>query len=78
MLGQNDATFPCTIPAWPVLGESAPCSIEAPRDSEGTAGCWAGPLVMESTTAFNPQSHGYRHGLLLCPREINSYRSPTR
>jgi hypothetical protein len=38
--------------------------IKAPHDSEGTAGCWARPLVMEIATAFHPQSHGWRRGLL--------------
>jgi hypothetical protein len=32
--------------------------IEAPHDSEGTAGCWAIPLVMAHWTAFHPLSHG--------------------
>gem|GEM_PF-3445152 len=45
--------------------------IKAPRDSEGTAGHWARPLLMANGTAFHPQSHGYRHGLLFRQRMPN-------
>jgi uncharacterized membrane protein YfcA len=40
--------------------------IQAPRDSEGTAGHWARPpeIATQSQTARHPQSHGYRRGLL--------------
>jgi hypothetical protein len=45
--------------------------MEAPRDSEGTAGHWARPFPMANGTAFHPQSHGYRHGLLFRQRMPN-------
>gem|GEM_PF-3945975 len=39
-------------------------SMEAPRASEGAAGCWASPLVMANGPAFHPQPPGWRWGLL--------------